>query len=173
MGDSPNDPLRVDFDRQNPVRDVEADLAACREWVGALVGAVPRREVPEVAEALRGLLTAGVRRVAVRWRADRQGRRNRHIPEGGVVELHGPHWRALRQLNAWENREMRWAARRFSLHPSGGRADTNGQGRAGVSPRLCTYPCPTRSIAPHGRRRFPAHAGRAAPPRTADPVCPR
>ena len=101
MGDSPNDPLRVDFDRQNPVRDVEADLAACREWVGALVGAVPRREVPEVAGALRGLLTAGVRRVEVRWRTDRQGRRNRYIPEGGGVELHGPNWRALRQLNAW------------------------------------------------------------------------
>jgi site-specific DNA recombinase len=87
--------------QEKPVRDVEADLAACREWVGALAGAAAHRETPEVAGALRGLLTAGVRRVEVRWRTDRQGRRNRYTPEGGVVELHGTNWRALRQLNAW------------------------------------------------------------------------
>jgi hypothetical protein len=40
--------------QEKPVRDVEADLAACWEWVGALAGAVPSREVPEVAGALRG-----------------------------------------------------------------------------------------------------------------------
>jgi hypothetical protein len=87
--------------QEKPVRDVEADLAACREWVGALVQAVPRRDVPEVAGALRGLLTVGVRSVAVNWRTESYGRRNRYVPVGGEVELHGSNWRALRQLNGW------------------------------------------------------------------------
>jgi DNA invertase Pin-like site-specific DNA recombinase len=87
--------------QEKPVRDIEADLAACREWVGALAGAVPHRDNPEVAGALRGLLVAGVRSVEVHWRTEPFGRKNRYIPTGGVVELHGPNWRTLRQLNAW------------------------------------------------------------------------
>jgi hypothetical protein len=87
--------------QEKSVRDVEVVLAACRECVGALAGAAAHRETPEVAGALRELLTAGVRRVEVRWRQERQGRRNRYTPGGGVVELHGSNWRALRQLNDW------------------------------------------------------------------------
>jgi hypothetical protein len=73
----------------------------CREWVGALVQAVPRRGEAEVAGALRGLLVVGVRQVEVNWRTVPFGKRQRNISQGGVVELHGSNWSALRQLSAW------------------------------------------------------------------------
>jgi site-specific DNA recombinase len=84
-----------------PVRDVEADLAACREWVGALTGAIHRLDEPEVAGALRGLLKTGVRRIEVRWRSEPYGKRNRYVPVGGEVELHGCNPGAISQLNGW------------------------------------------------------------------------
>ena len=94
--------LEARVTKEGPVRDVEEDLAACREWVGALTQAVDRLDNSEVAGALRGLLTAGVRAVEVNWRTEPFGRKkNRYIPTSGVVELHGPNWQALRQLHAW------------------------------------------------------------------------
>jgi hypothetical protein len=54
-----------------------------------------------VAGALRGLLTTGVRAVEVHWRTESYGKRNRYVPVGGTVELHGPNWEALRQLHGW------------------------------------------------------------------------